>query len=187
MAGQTGKKNKLVYTIGHGTMSFEEFLSVLRGIGIQIVVDIRPVPKSKHVPHFNQDELIQRLPASGITYHHIKELSGRGRRVLHQSPNTGVPRAFRGYADYMLTEDFEKGVLQVRTLSALGSLVLLCSESDWRKSFRRFLADALLTKRMRVVHLDLSHPPEDHVLASRAEVKKDKVIYPAPGEQLQLF
>jgi len=183
-----GKRKKTtVYSIGHSDLPFDEFLHRLRTAGIQILVDLRSTPLSKHAPQYNQKNLVEKLPAFGITYHHLKELGGKGRKGLTRSPNTGLSKPWQAYADYMLSDEFERGLMQLTALVTIGTVAMFCAEADWKKCHRRFLADILTVRGVKVVHLTEEGLRMDHVLPSGIEIKKEKLVYPAPGEQLSLF
>ncbi|MCK5219766.1 DUF488 domain-containing protein [bacterium] len=176
-----------LFTIGHSNLAFDVFLENLRQAGIQILADVRTLPRSKHVPHFNRKELIEALPVLGITYHHIKELGGYGRESLLRSPNTGLPPAWQAYADYMLSDDFERGIRQIQALASIGLVALFCAEADWGKCHRRFIADALKVRGFQVFHLDSEGKSLEHELPPHVEIRKKRIIYPALGEQLSFF
>ncbi|MCK5241402.1 DUF488 domain-containing protein [bacterium] len=184
---ESGKRNKqTIATVGHSDMAFEMFVQMLRKADVQILVDIRTAPRSKQVPHFNQDELKERLPAYGITYHHIKALGGKGRKPIRRSPNRGLPKAWQAYADHMLSEDFERGLMRLLALVSIGKVAVFCAEAGWERCHRKFLADALTVRGYRVVHYQLDQKAE-HVLTPGLEIKKERLTYPASGEQLTLF
>ena len=95
---------KTIYTIGHSTRTFEEFVTLLRIFSIEMLVDVRSYPGSKRYPFFNKENLAKELPLQHIFYEHIPALGGR-RKTLPGSKNTAWKNdAFRGYADYMETE-----------------------------------------------------------------------------------
>lgn len=181
------RKKNTIYTLGHSDLALDKFVKALRRSDIQTLVDIRSIPRSRHVPHFNQDSLKEKLPASGITYHHLKELGGRGRKPAPRSPNTGLTKTWQAYADHMHSHDFERGLTQLLALASLGTVAVFCAEADWKKCHRRLLADMLLVRGFRVVHLVGDQPGLEHVLSAGAEVKKERLIYPAVGEQMRLF
>ncbi len=106
-----------IWTIGHSTRTTDEFVSMLQSFQIALLVDIRSLPGSRRFPHFNKEFLERSLPASGIQYIHLKELGGR-RKVKPDSKNAGwrLP-AFRGYADYMETEEFEDAAKELEQLA----------------------------------------------------------------------
>ncbi len=108
-----------IYTIGHSTRSLDELVAALRGHGVATLVDIRSFPMSRRLPHFNRESLEQELPKHGITYVWLKELGGRRKKVLQDSPNTALRHeSFRNYADYMMTEEFEKGIARLLEVAA---------------------------------------------------------------------
>src|SRR6184192_4917291 len=99
-----------IWTIGHSTRSIEDFISLLKKNGIKLLADVRSLPGSKRYPQFNKEALAESLNARGIRYEHFPELGGR-RKAKPDSRNTAWRNtSFRGYADYMETEQFQKGV-----------------------------------------------------------------------------
>ena len=99
-----------LYTIGHSTRTLDEIVDLLRAHQVSILVDIRTIPRSRHNPQFNLEALRSALPRRHIRYAHLPSLGGL-RRARPDSPNAGWRNAsFRGYADYMLTDDFERGL-----------------------------------------------------------------------------
>jgi len=99
-----------VYTIGHSTRTIESFISILKVYGIKEVVDIRTIPRSRHNPQFNKDTLPVSLKKSNIRYVHMAGLGGL-RHARPDSVNKAWRNAsFRGYADYMQTEEFESAL-----------------------------------------------------------------------------
>src|SRR5579884_1321029 len=93
-----------IFTIGHSTRSFDELASMLKAHGIELLVDIRTVPRSRRNPQFNREELARTLPEAGMEYRHMASLGGL-RHPRRDSINSGWKNdSFRGYADYMETE-----------------------------------------------------------------------------------
>ncbi len=100
-----------VYTIGHSTRTLDELVAALKAYGIRTLVDIRSFPMSRRMPHFNRESLEVELPKHGIAYVWMKELGGRRKKIRNDSPNTRLRNeSFRNYADYMLTDEFARGV-----------------------------------------------------------------------------
>lgn len=106
----TTKSPIVVMTIGHSTRPLEDFISMLQAHDVELLVDVRTVPRSRHNPQYNKESLPESLAAAGIGYEHFAGLGGL-RRTRRDSPNTGWRNAgFRGYADYMQTPEFESNV-----------------------------------------------------------------------------
>lgn len=154
--GEQGPMDQLV-TVGHGTLTGEEFLSLVTAAGIEGIVDVRSFPGSRRYPHFGR-ELMQRwLPDGGTNYEWEPQLGGF-RKPLSDSPNVSLRNAsFRGYADYMLSDEF---VLAIdRLLAAVrqartDALAIMCSESLWWRCHRRLVADYVtLVHDVSVRHL----------------------------------
>ena len=100
-----------LYTIGHSTRTLDELIAALKGHGVGTLVDIRAFPRSRRMPHFNRESLELELPKRGIRYVWMKELGGHRKKILDESPNSGLRNdSFRNYADYMLTEGFARAI-----------------------------------------------------------------------------
>jgi hypothetical protein len=84
-------KKIVVMTIGHSTHSLKDFVKMLEAHGVETIVDVRTIPKSRHNPQFNKDTLPQGLGKIG--YVHMSGLGGL-RHAKADSLNTGwkMPR-----------------------------------------------------------------------------------------------
>src|SRR5690606_26018219 len=120
-----------IWTIGHSTRSFSEFLDLLQHNSIKLLVDVRSLPGSRKFPQFNKENLQTELPANGIQYQHMLSLGGR-RKVHKDSKNTAWRNAsFQGYADYMETEEFRETLNQLEEESKNQNTCIMCSEAVW--------------------------------------------------------
>ena len=119
---------RTIWTIGHSTRSFEEFLQLLQGEKIELLVDIRTYPGSRRFPHFNKENLSISLPGQNIEYKHLVGLGGR-RKPDKDSQNVAWRHpSFRGYADYMETESFQEQIVQLEGLASVHRLAYMCSD-----------------------------------------------------------
>jgi uncharacterized protein (DUF488 family) len=144
------------YTIGHSTRSIEEFVQVLESAGIETVVDVRTVPRSRTNPQFNTDALPASLREARMGYVHIPELGGlRSRRKgAEPSPNDFWDnQSFRNYADYAMTEPFRAGLAKLIELGEESRSAIMCAEAVWWRCHRRIIADYLMLAGADVVHL----------------------------------
>jgi uncharacterized protein (DUF488 family) len=172
----TGTK---VYTIGHSTRSIESFLELLRTHGIRHVVDVRTIPRSRHNPQFNRESLPGSLRTAGIVYSHMPELGGL-RRARKDSTNTGWRNAsFRGFADYMQTEEFEAGLARLIALAEREPTAILCAEAVPWRCHRSLIADALAARGVGAKHITGPGPSQPHALTQFARVEGARVRYPA--------
>src|SRR6266480_1307261 len=107
-----------LFTLGHSTRTLAEFLAILSEHHIQILIDVRTMPRSRRVPHFNIENLSEFLPLHQIEYLHIPALGGL-RKSRPDSINTGWRNAsFRGYADYMQSPQFKSALEQLITIAS---------------------------------------------------------------------
>ena len=168
-----------IFTVGHGTRPIEEFLAILRGAGVRRLVDVRTAPGSRKHPQFGQRELEASLRAEGIDYVWRKDLGG-WRKPRPDSLHTALRSpAFRGYADYMETQDFDRAVRWLIETSADAPTALMCSESVWWRCHRRMIADALTLRGCVVVHLMSEGRREPHRLHPAARVEGGRLVYDA--------
>jgi uncharacterized protein (DUF488 family) len=172
-----------IYAIGHSTHPIEEFISLLKSHGILIVADVRTVPRSRHVPQFNQESLKAALKAEGLNYRHFKQLGGL-RKPRRDSTNLGWKNSsFRGFADYMETDEFESGIAEmIKLAESDGPVAIMCAEAlPWR-CHRRILADAFVALGWTVLDIMPAGKTRPHELPPFAHVRTGQVTY--PGETL---
>ena len=177
VAASKSKPCKQIYTIGHSTHSIEEFLALLKAHGIKRLIDVRTIPRSRHCPQFNKEELKQSLKEAGIGYRHMKELGGL-RPALKDSINTGwINASFRGYADYMQTSDFQKALEKLEKMAKEKRSVLMCAEAlPWR-CHRSLISDALSVRKWKAFHIQSKKTAKLHRRTSFLKIKKGMLIY----------
>ncbi len=170
-----------IFTIGHSTREFGDFVKMLQGHAITLLVDIRTIPRSRHNPQFNKETIGKALGAQKIGYLHMEELGGL-RKARHDSINTGWRNAsFRGYADYMQTGDFEAGIEKLILLGKKEKVAIMCAEGNPFRCHRSLVADALVTKGVMVMHISSPASASAHVVTKFAKVHGTRVTYPGTG------
>ncbi len=173
------KKQKAIFTIGHSARPLAEFIQLLKSNGIRRVIDIRTVPRSRHNPQFNRDALGPKLRAAGIAYVHLKKLGGL-RHAKADSRNLGWHNAsFRGFADYMRTEEFEQGLERAMKLAETKPSALMCAEAVPWRCHRALIGDALVVRGYRVLDIVGASPPREHKLTPFALVRGLRITYPS--------
>jgi uncharacterized protein (DUF488 family) len=176
--------NKPFFTIGHSTRPLPEFTGLLRESEIEILVDIRSIPKSRTNPQFNLDTFPASLSAEGFGYVHIAALGGRrGKRNTDEpSPNPyWTHPAFRNYADYALGESFREGFDQLLDIGHAQRCAIMCSEAVWWRCHRRIVTDYLLARGETVLHIMGPHQVQPATFTPQAQPQADgTVIYPEP-------
>ena len=167
-----------LFTIGHSTRTLEELIEVLQAHSIQTLVDIRSFPMSRRLPHFNREVLEKSLPEAGIRYVWMKELGGRRKRILADSPNVALRNeSFRNYADYMLTPEFENAIAELIKLGQKSRTAYMCAERLYFRCHRMLVSDWLVAHGHEVLHIGDTGPPKRHELMAEARVEDGKLIY----------
>lgn len=187
---KTPYRDVTVFTIGHSTRSLDELVHLLRRHGIACVVDIRSVPRSTRNPQFDGRALARNLPAQGIAYAHEPRLGGF-REARPDSANTGLTHpGFRAYADHMASSEFEAALDNLVRSAARAPTAVMCAEGSPFRCHRRLLADALVAREARVLHITSLEAPQAHALSELAAWDGTRLSYPPgpPGQEtLDLF
>jgi uncharacterized protein (DUF488 family) len=133
---------------------------------------------SRRLPHFNRESLEVALPEAGIRYIWMRELGGRRKRELRDSPNTGLRNeSFRNYADYMLTPAFEDATSRLLDLAGQTRLAYMCAERMYFRCHRMLVSDWLVAHGHEVLHIDDAKPPRAHQLMPEGRLVEGKLIY----------
>jgi uncharacterized protein (DUF488 family) len=169
---------KPVLTIGHSTHPWEEFLGLLRVHGVERVIDVRTIPRSRHNPQFNKDVLRRKLRGARIGYVHLPALGGL-RRARTDSVNVGWRNAsFRGFADYMQTPEFDAGLQRLIKLAREKRSAVMCAEAVPWRCHRSLIADALLVRGIPVADIIGEKATRPHALTPFARVRGTHITYP---------
>jgi uncharacterized protein (DUF488 family) len=168
-----------VWTVGHSTRSWEDFLDLLRGHDITLLADVRRFPRSRRHPHFDADALASALTAAGIAYLGAPGLGGR--RPTHAGSINGglTDPGFRGYADYMQTAAFARELDTLVERAGRDRLALMCAEAVPWRCHRSLIADALLARGVIVTHILDARRATPHRLSAWARVDGQRVSYPS--------
>lgn len=141
------EKKKVVFSIGHSNRGLDELVRILKGHGIEALLDIRSYPRSKRNPGFNRENLEALLPGLGIEYHWIKELGGM---------------RDRGYEEHFDSEEFERGISELLKTVENKISAFMCAELKWRECHRSFVAEKLFREGWEVVHIYSETEVEKH-------------------------
>ena len=174
-----------IWTIGHSTRKIDVFTSLLEENGIRLLVDVRSLPGSKRYPHFNKEALTKSLQEHGIRYEHFAEVGGR-RKPRPDSRNTVWRNAsFRGYADYMETAEFRKGVERLLDLAnEVGPTAIMCAEAVWWRCHRGLVSDYLRADDVGVIHITDAKKTEPHPFTSAARIVDGTLSYASERDRL---
>jgi uncharacterized protein (DUF488 family) len=172
------EKQLIIYSIGHSTRTLEEFVELLKAYSVTFVVDVRTVPCSRHNPQFNKETLPGSLKERVIRYLHMPEIGGL-RHAKRDSINLAWKNpSFRGYADYMQTKEFSEALLKLIALARENCVAIMCAEAlPWR-CHRGLISDALVARRIKVLHIISKTATITHELNEMAQVEGYMVTYP---------
>ena len=167
-----------IFTAGHSTLPIDSFIALLKAYGIEQVGDVRTVPKSRFNPQFNADALAASLAVHGIGYIPMPALGGL-RHARRDSPNAGWRnKSFRGYADYMQSDEFQRGVDELIRLGREKRTAIMCAEAVPWRCHRSLVADALDVRGVPVVEILSETGYRPHALTPFAHVEGTAITYP---------
>lgn len=170
--------SNVIYTIGHSTRPIEEFIALLRQNGVELLADIRTIPKSRRNPQYWHDALEASLAEAGIDYVALPGLGGR-RRASKDTVNTAWRNAsFRGYADHMQTDEFAQALDDLINLSRERVTVIMCAEAVPWRCHRSLVADALVVHGIEVRDIISATSVRPHTLRDWAHVDGTTITYP---------
>ena len=174
------------FTIGHSTRSIAEFIELLREVSIQLVVDVRTVPRSRTNPQFNLDVLPATLSEFEIAYEHFADLGGLRPQSSIVPPSLNAfwqNASFHNYADYSMSEDFKSGLMRLRKLGHVKRSAIMCAEALWWRCHRRIIADYLLAGGDEVFHLlGRNHVDRAHITPAANLSLTGVLTYPAEDD-----
>jgi uncharacterized protein (DUF488 family) len=144
------------FTIGHSTRPVSDFVDLLKGEQIELMADVRTVPRSRTNPQYNCEVLPETLARSGIAYEHIAALGGLRPKAQDVAPSLNAfwqNQSFHNYADYALTQHFQLGIARLRGLGQQRRCAIMCAEAVWWRCHRRIIADYLIAAEESVFHI----------------------------------
>ena len=153
---------RTLYTIGHSTMGFSEFLALIRPESappdIDMVIDVRSKPFSRRAPWAKRDDLLADLPPLGVAYVWLGHLLGGlppDAKFYGPGHKVDYPRLSRSRA-------YQSGLYELLKFIAWGRrAVIMCSEEDPATCHRKLLvAQSLhdLALGLKIVHIRRNHP-----------------------------
>jgi uncharacterized protein (DUF488 family) len=176
---------RTLFTIGHSTRPWADFVALLKAWKIEEIIDVRTVPKSRAFPQFWKTRMQTALPKADIAYAHLVGLGGL-RHSKKDSPNTAWRNAsFRGYADYMQTSEFGTALKELNEHRKARRVCIMCSEAVWWRCHRRMIADAEVASGIPVKHVMTLTKATPHEMTPFAIVKKRRGKTPVityPGD-----
>jgi uncharacterized protein (DUF488 family) len=176
----------VIFTVGHSNRSLEALVAIVRAAGVGAIADVRRVPQSRFNPQFRRAAFAAALADHGVGYEWIEELGGR-REPSPDTPHLALDVPYAGYAEHLGSADFARGAARLTALAAAAPTAVLCAEADPARCHRRILADWLLCRGHRVVHLLDAGRAVDHALSAEARVDRGGALVYDRGVQPRLL
>lgn len=174
----------MIYTIGHGNRAIEEFIALLREVGIECLVDVRAYPASRRHPQFAGEALERSLAEAGIRYIWEGKALGGRRKLVKDSPHVALKNpGFRAYADHMMSAEFREGLARLIGLGRERRSAVMCAERLPWECHRNLIADRLVAGGAAVMHLGIAADARPHRLSPEARVEDGVVIYDAGAQR----
>ena len=151
-----------LFTIGHSNQTLDDFLDLLQRQGIEVVADVRTVPWSRYVPHFNAKPLAAALARRRVHYLSLgRELGGRP-----ESDEFYDEQGHVRYSRLAASPAFQEGIDRVLSGAASHRIALLCSEENPSRCHRHLLIGRVLRDR----GVEVSHIRGDGQLETEADL-----------------
>jgi uncharacterized protein (DUF488 family) len=166
-----------LFTIGHSNHEMPQFLRLLREHQIDVLIDTRSHPYSKHSAQFNKDVLREAVTRGGIKYAFMGDALGGRPPAQDFYDEEGHVR----YDRIAQTPAFREAVDRVIDGAKRSRLALLCSEEDPTHCHRRRLVGRVLLERGICVR----HVRGDGSIQEESELPPDPGV--ASDAQLALF
>lgn len=166
-----------LWTVGHSTREWDDFVGMLREAGVEVLVDVRRFPGSRRNPQFSGDAMARALPGAGIRFVPMPDLGGRRRPEPDSRNDAWRNTGFRGYADYMETAPWQQARDALAALARQGRTAVMCAEAMWWQCHRALIADDFKAHGWTVVHLMTPTRTEEHPFTKPARVVDGELTY----------
>jgi uncharacterized protein (DUF488 family) len=166
-----------LWSIGHSSLPLAELIALLEQHEIACIADVRRFPGSRAHPHFSSEPLARALARSQIDYQPFLELGGRRQARLDSSNTVWRHPAFRGYADYMETQEFRAGLQRLAKVAAEHRTAMMCSEALWWRCHRSMIADAMKVEGVQVLHIFSDGHLAEHPYTAPAKIVDGRLHY----------
>ena len=172
----------IVWTVGHSTHTVAELAALVKAHGVEQIIDIRTIRRSRANPQFNEDRIAAALAKRGVRYRIDEALGGRRGKAKHPpslANDAWQNASFKNYADYALTAEFRDGLRELMHEARKTPSAIMCAEAVWWRCHRRIVADHLIAKRIEVRHIMTKTSAPEAELTPFAKIARGRVHYPA--------
>lgn len=131
--------NPLIYTVGHSSRTWDEFIALINHFNIQLLIDVRRYPGSQRFPHFAREYLKSGLKQDGLSYFWLGDLLGGFR--------TG------SYEEYLQTTAYRKGIEKIMEIAVRNVSTIFCAEKNYANCHRIHIANTLFEEGCCIIHI----------------------------------
>jgi uncharacterized protein (DUF488 family) len=159
----------VLISVGHGSLDRTALIQLLNSADVDVLVDIRRYPNSRHNPDVETNAITAWAQDAGLAYRWEPRLGGRRRLPAGEESEDTWWRVeqFAAYAAYTRTAEFATALDELIAQSQHQRTAMMCSEAVWWRCHRRIVADVAMVKfSVEVSHLMhdgrlVAHPPSD--------------------------
>jgi uncharacterized protein (DUF488 family) len=171
----------MIWTVGHSTHTVAELAAIVKAHGVEQIIDIRTIRRSRANPQFNESVIAKALAKHGVAYRIDEALGGRrgkAKKPPSLSNDAWENASFKNYADYALTAEFRAGLTELMRVAKKTPSAIMCAEAVWWRCHRRIVADWLIAKKVDVFHIMSATSAPEATLTPFAEIVRGRVHYP---------
>jgi uncharacterized protein (DUF488 family) len=167
------------WTVGHSTHSVELFLQIARAAGIEIIADVRSVPRSTFAKQFNGESLASLLPNAGLQYVFMgDELGGRPHGIgMYDSTGRAI------YSAVAETPAFRNGLARLLDGVERYRVAIMCAEESPVDCHRRLLVG----RELRDLGVVVCHLRGDGRIQTEEDLLAEDALQHPERVQLGLF
>lgn len=179
-----------LFTIGHSNRTIDEFTDLLSAHSIELLVDVRAFPGSRRQPHFGQEAIADHLGCHGVHYRHVRALGGRRKLEFTTEVDSCCAgwrnESFRAYAQHTRSSEYASAMEELAVNAHELRTAMMCSEAVPWRCHRWLIADTLVARGSRVLHIIDAGSVRQHLISPFAEVDGAQLSWPGPPSSRSL-
>ena len=166
-----------LFTLGHSNQKWQDFLQILLHYKIEVLIDIRSIPKSRF-ECFDGQKIREALIDQPIEYHWAGKQLGGMRKPSQNSIHSALENPhMKAFADYMDSDLFKKSINQLVSMAKQQTLAIMCAERDPKHCHRRLISDYLNLQGVEVIHILDINNSFTHQISPQVRRESQTLIY----------